>query len=88
MYGIHVHEAVLASGAKVSGVTVHLVNMKYDAGPIVMQRAVDIEDCSSAAEIAKKVLRTEHDLYSIALQKILTVPSRVIGNRVVFGIPD
>lgn len=84
MYGINVHRAVFQSGAKVSGVTVHLVNEIYDSGPIVMQRPVNIELCLNPEEIAKKVLKTEHKLYSEAIKKILNTPFRIESNRVVF----
>ena len=84
MYGMNVHEAVFKSGAKVSGVTVHLVNEIYDSGPIVMQEPVDIETCKDPEEIAKRVLRIEHTLYSKALQKLLTTPFKIVSNRVVF----
>ena len=42
MYGHHVHEAVFASGVKISGCTVHFVDDTYDTGPIIAQRAIDI----------------------------------------------
>jgi formyltetrahydrofolate-dependent phosphoribosylglycinamide formyltransferase len=84
MYGMNVHQAVFNSGAKISGVTVHLVNEIYDSGPIVMQQSVDIESCKNPEEIAKKVLQVEHTLYSKALQKLLTAPFQVSSNRVVF----
>jgi formyltetrahydrofolate-dependent phosphoribosylglycinamide formyltransferase len=85
MYGMNVHRAVFASGAKVSGVTVHLVNSVYDAGPVVMQKAVDIEECRSPEEIAEKVLKEEHQLYSEAIIKLLTCDFNISGNRVVFS---
>jgi phosphoribosylglycinamide formyltransferase-1 len=85
MYGMNVHRAVFQSGAKISGVTVHLVNEIYDSGPIVMQKSVNIEQCLSPEEIAKKVLKTEHKLYSEAIKKILTTPFRIESNRVVFS---
>jgi formyltetrahydrofolate-dependent phosphoribosylglycinamide formyltransferase len=84
MYGMHVHEAVFRSGAKISGVTVHLVNEVYDAGPIVMQRAVDIEACKNPEEIAKTVLATEHQLFSEALQRLYTTEFKIEFNRVIF----
>ncbi|MEJ2051085.1 MAG: phosphoribosylglycinamide formyltransferase [Calditrichota bacterium] len=84
MYGMNVHRAVFQSGAKISGVTVHLVNEIYDSGPIVIQKSVNIEQCLSPEEIAKKVLKTEHKLYSEAIKKILTTPFRIESNRVVF----
>lgn len=84
MYGIRVHQAVFESGAKVSGVTVHLVNEVYDAGPIVMQEAVDIEDCRNPEEIAHKVLKVEHILFSRAIKKIFTSRYEIVSNRVMF----
>lgn len=67
MYGIHVHEAVLAAGVKVTGVTVHLVDEEYDHGPIVLQRAVDVHDDDNAETLAARVLEIEHALYPEAL---------------------
>ena len=84
MYGMHVHEAVFRSGAKISGVTVHLVNDVYDAGPIVMQRPVDIEACKNPEEIAKKVLVTEHQLFPEALQRLFSNDFKIDFNRVIF----
>jgi len=84
MYGMHVHEAVFQSGAKISGVSVHLVNEVYDSGPIVMQRAVDIEHCNNPDEIAKSVLAVEHELFSEALRKLFTLSYQISNNRVIF----
>ncbi|MEE9187423.1 MAG: phosphoribosylglycinamide formyltransferase, partial [Bacteroidota bacterium] len=47
MYGAHVHEAVIASGVKLTGVTVHIVDEEYDHGLIVLQRTVAVEDHDS-----------------------------------------
>lgn len=68
MFGRHVHEAVLASGAKVSGATVHLVDEEYDRGPIVMQRCVPIADDDTAERLAARVLEIEHRIYPESLQ--------------------
>ncbi|MCK5454347.1 MAG: phosphoribosylglycinamide formyltransferase [Calditrichia bacterium] len=84
MYGMNVHEAVFNSGAKISGVTIHLVNEIYDSGPIVMQESVNIESCRKPEEISKRVLQVEHTLYSKALQKLLTTPFQISLNRVEF----
>lgn len=84
MYGMHVHRAVFESGAKVSGVTIHLVNTEYDAGPIVMQKAIDVETCFSPEEIAETVLEVEHEIYSLAIKRLLTEDFSVTGNRVRF----
>lgn len=71
MYGMRVHEAVFASGDKESGATVHEVSPVYDAGRIVLQRKVDISNCSNSEEIAGKVLKIEHQIYAEAILKYL-----------------
>jgi formyltetrahydrofolate-dependent phosphoribosylglycinamide formyltransferase len=68
MYGHHVHEAVIASGAKVSGATIHLVNDEYDRGPIVIQRCVPVLDTDAPEDLAARVLEIEHQIYPEALQ--------------------
>lgn len=83
MYGMRVHQAVFDAGVKVSGVTVHLVNNEYDAGPIVLQRAVDIRECRSPEEIARKVLAQEHRAFPEALKLLLENEYRVEGRRVI-----
>ena len=60
MYGMHVHEAVIAAGEKESGVTVHMVNAEYDKGPIVAQRAVPVLDGDTPESLQKRVLAEEH----------------------------
>lgn len=63
MYGIHVHEAVLKSGEKISGVTVHIVDEEYDHGPILMQETVDVDENETAETLAAKILNVEHKIY-------------------------
>lgn len=60
MYGMHVHDAVLARGVKVSGATVHFVSSEVDGGPIIKQEACDISDLDSAEDIQARVLEIEH----------------------------
>ncbi|HEY6953512.1 MAG TPA: phosphoribosylglycinamide formyltransferase [Bacteroidota bacterium] len=67
MYGIHVHEAVLASGVKVTGATVHLVYEEYDSGPIVLQKAVEVFRNDTPETLAARVLLIEHEIYPAAL---------------------
>jgi formyltetrahydrofolate-dependent phosphoribosylglycinamide formyltransferase len=62
MYGMNVHRAVFNSSAKVSGATVHSVDMTYDTGKIIAQKCVDISDVKSPEEIADRVLKIEHQL--------------------------
>jgi phosphoribosylglycinamide formyltransferase-1 len=70
MYGKRVHEAVLAAGEKVSGVTIHIVDERYDAGPIIAQRQVPVLPGDTADSLAERVLKHEHILYAETLQKI------------------
>ncbi len=67
MYGIHVHEAVLAAGEKFSGATIHIVDEEYDRGPIVLQRQVAVEPGDTPESLAARVLEVEHRLYPEAL---------------------
>lgn len=70
MYGARVHEAVIASGAKESGVTVHLVNDEYDRGPIVAQWRVPVEAGDSAEALASRVLSVEHVVYPRVIEMV------------------
>lgn len=62
MYGHHVHEAVLASGARLTGVTVHLVDEQFDHGTIVAQWPVPVRPGDTADSLAARVLAVEHRL--------------------------
>lgn len=62
MYGRRVHEAVLASGATVSGASVHLVSGEYDRGPIVAQWPVPVRPDDTPETLAARVLVVEHQL--------------------------
>ena len=70
MYGARVHEAVIASGAKETGVTVHLVNDEYDRGPIVAQWRVPIEPSDTADSLAARVLNVEHVVYPRVVEMV------------------
>lgn len=62
MYGHRVHEAVLASGAKESGVTVHLVDEVFDRGEILAQEKVPVLPEDTPESLAARVLEAEHQL--------------------------
>ena len=72
MYGERVHEAVLASGDRISGVTVHLVDEVYDHGPVVAQTQVPVLPDDTPGTLAAKVLEQEHILYPETIQRIAT----------------
>ena len=69
MYGRHVHEAVLASGAKVSGCTVHFVDNTYDTGPVVLQREVPVLDGDTPEKLAARVQVAECEAYPEAIRR-------------------
>jgi phosphoribosylglycinamide formyltransferase/phosphoribosylglycinamide formyltransferase-1 len=70
MYGARVHEAVIASGAKETGVTVHLVDEDYDRGPIVAQWRVRVRKSDTAESLAARVLGVEHVVYPRAVEMV------------------
>ena len=75
MYGRRVHEAVLASGAKESGVTVHFVDEAFDRGEIIAQEKVRIEPGDTPDTLAERVLEAEHRL----LPRVVLDLARRIG---------
>ncbi|KAL5727093.1 phosphoribosylglycinamide formyltransferase 1 [Ranunculus cassubicifolius] len=82
-YGIKVHKAVIASGARYSGPTVHFVDEHYDTGRILAQSVVPVMANDSAEELAARVLREEHRLY-------VEVVSALCEGRIVWredGVP-
>lgn len=72
MYGAHVHEAVIRSGARESGVTVHFVNEEYDSGPIVAQETVPVRADDTPATLAERVLQLEHTFYPAVIKQFAT----------------
>ena len=70
MWGLHVHEAVLAAGERVTGVTVHLVDAVYDHGAILAQAEVPVLPGDTPEALQARVLATEHRLYPETLRRI------------------
>ena len=68
--GTHVHERVLASGARTSGCTVHYVTAELDSGPQILQAEVPVMPHDTPESLAARVLEAEHVLYPLALRKI------------------
>jgi phosphoribosylglycinamide formyltransferase 1 len=83
LYGSRVHEAVIAFGAKVTGVTVHFVDEEYDHGPIILQRAVEVLDGDDPHALAERVLKVEHASYWRAVEAIAQGTIKVEGKRVI-----
>ncbi len=82
MYGERVHEAVVRSGAQVSGATVHLVDEEYDTGPIVLQQKIHVTPDDTSESLAGKVLAVEHELYAEAIRLFAEGRIRVDGRTV------
>ena len=82
MYGMRVHQAVLEYGCKVSGCTVHLVNERYDAGPIIAQACVAVEEIDTPETLAARVQTQEHRLYPRCIELLIQDKIRVEGRRV------
>ncbi|HJY63586.1 MAG TPA: phosphoribosylglycinamide formyltransferase [Ignavibacteria bacterium] len=72
MYGIHVHEAVIASGVSETGVTFHYVDEIYDHGPIILQKKVKVKPGDTPDILRKRVLRVEHKVYPEAIKMLET----------------
>ena len=70
MYGARVHEAVIASGAEETGVTVHLVDDDYDRGPIIAQWRVRVDKSDTPETLAARVLNVEHIIYPRAVEMV------------------
>ena len=72
MYGIHVHRAVIDSGAMHSGITIHLVNEAYDEGKILFQEKLDVLPVDTPESLARRVLELEHRHYPRVVENYLT----------------
>ncbi len=79
MYGMNVHEAVIANKEKESGCTVHFVDVDIDTGKILLQRKVDVSDNETPESLQKKVLKEEHQLLIEAIEKVIS--DSVISNK-------
>ena len=82
-YGLHVHEAALAKGVKVSGATVHFVNEVCDGGPIILQKAVEVEEGDTPETLQRRVMeRAEWKLLPEAVELFCAGKLTVEGNIV------
>jgi formyltetrahydrofolate-dependent phosphoribosylglycinamide formyltransferase len=81
MYGGRVHRAVLASGARVSGVTVHFVDEVYDQGAIIAQWPVPVFGHDTGESLAARVLEAEHMLYPRVVEALAGGRVSLVDNR-------
>jgi phosphoribosylglycinamide formyltransferase-1 len=72
MYGENIHKAVIKNKDKMSGLTIHYVNDKYDDGAIIFQKTIRIEPGETPLSLSKKILTEEHINYPVEIEKLLT----------------
>ena len=82
MHGSAVHQAVIASGVKVSGCTVHFADATYDTGPIILQRTVPVLDSDTPETLAARVFQSECQALPEAIALYADGRLKVDGRRV------
>jgi phosphoribosylglycinamide formyltransferase-1 len=71
MYGMHVHEAVLAAGERESGITIHYINEHYDEGAIIFQASCQLLPGDTPGELADRIHALEHAHYPRVIEELL-----------------
>jgi phosphoribosylglycinamide formyltransferase-1 len=71
MYGMHVHEAVVAAAEKESGITIHLVNEQYDKGEILLQEKCVLEVGETPQTLSQKIRQLEHRHFPPLVEQVL-----------------
>lgn len=71
MYGLKVHEAVVANHEKESGITIHLVNKEYDKGKILFQAKCEVTDRDTAESVANKIHELEYQYFPSQIEKLI-----------------
>lgn len=83
-YGMHVHEAVIKSGVKLTGATVHFANEVCDGGPIISQRAIEVLNDDTPESLQKRVMEEcEWQLLPQAVALFCNDKIKVVGNKTV-----
>jgi phosphoribosylglycinamide formyltransferase-1 len=80
--GLDAQHQAIEHGVKISGCTVHFVDEYLDAGPIVVQAAVPVEDGDTAETLAARILKEEHRIYSEAIRIVLSGNYGIEGRRI------
>jgi phosphoribosylglycinamide formyltransferase-1 len=85
--GLDAQHQALEHGVRIAGCSVHFVNEDLDAGPIVMQAAVPVEDDDTVDTLSARILEQEHRIYSEALRIVIGGQYRIEGRRVIMARP-
>ncbi len=72
MYGLRVHEAVIAAGKKKSGITIHFVNENYDEGKIIFQAETEVQETETPESLAEKIHQLEYKYFPQVIEEILS----------------
>jgi len=80
--GLESQRQALEYGVKFAGCTVHFVDENLDAGPIILQAVVPVEDADSEASLSDRILKEEHRIYSQAVKIVLEGKYKIAGRRV------
>ncbi len=86
--GLHTHERALEAGDRVHGATVHFVSAGVDEGPIICQSEVPVLPTDTPSELAARVLKTEHQIYPLAVEWFIQGRLQIAGNRVSVDPPE
>jgi phosphoribosylglycinamide formyltransferase-1 len=81
--GLESQKQALEYGVKFAGCTVHFVDENLDAGPIVLQAVVSIEDRDTEDTLSARILQEEHRIYSEAVKIVLDGRFKIAGRRVI-----
>jgi phosphoribosylglycinamide formyltransferase 1 len=81
--GLDAQHQAIEHGVRISGCTVHFVDEFLDAGPIILQAAVPVEDCDTAETLSARILEQEHRIYSQAVRIVLSGRYHIEGRRVI-----
>ena len=79
--GLHAQKQAIDYGVKISGCTVHFVDEGCDTGPIILQKAVNVDDDDDEASLSKKILEQEHIAYSEAISLIAQGRVKIFGRK-------
>jgi len=82
MHGLKVHQAVLDMGCKVSGCTVHFVTLDVDGGPIIAQKAVQVQEGDTAETLQERILKEEHKQLTRSIELFAQGKLKIEGRKV------
>jgi len=84
--GLDAQRQALDSGVKITGCTVHFVDAGVDSGPIILQRAVEINETDSVETLSQRILEQEHQVYFQAIELFFSGRLQVRGRKVIIGV--